>query len=255
MIVFVAGMSRAGSMWTYNVVRAIYETRNLLVLPKEIPADEGNLITNALNSEVMENEVYCIKTHLPLKSPLPTRHEVKIICNIRDVRDAALSFMRFTHSDFEGGLNTMTLMMNITDHYLTKFRNNLLSIRYEDLTNNPQNVLEKVAAFLNIGLSKGEKIEILRKFSKASIQKQLSSMKKIKLDAQGQVENKEQQSRFETVKNLDGTYRVYDKTTAFQSDHITSTKSGEWKTQFGQNQIDRIDNMTKDWLLRYGYKV
>ena len=255
MIVFVAGMSRAGSMWTYNVIRAIYETKGLLVLPKEIPADEGNLITNALNSEVKENEVYCIKTHLPLKSPLPTQHDVKIICNIRDVRDAALSFMRFTHSDFEGGIKTMVLMMNITDHYLSKFKTNLLSISYEDLTNNPQNVLENIAAFLKIDLSKGEKTEILRRFSKANIQKKISGMKKIKLDTQGQVENDEQKSKFETVKNLDGTYRVYDKTTAFQSDHITSTKDGEWKTHFGNNQIDRINSITKDWLLRYGYKV
>lgn len=255
MIVFVAGMSRAGSMWTYNVVRAIYETRNFQVLPKEIPADEGRLITSTLNSEVTENGVHCIKTHLPLKSPLPTRHEVKIICNIRDVRDAALSFMRFAHSDFESGLKTLVLMMNITDHYLAKFKNNLLSIRYEDLTNNPQSVLENVAAFLNMDLSKGEKTEILRRFSKANIQKHLGTMKKIKLDAQGQVENEEHKSRFETVRNLDGTYRVYDKTTAFQSDHITSTKSGEWRTHFRQDQVDKIDSLTRDWLLRYGYKI
>ena len=149
----------------------------------------------------------------------------------------------------------MVLMMNITDHYLTKFRNNLLSIRYEDITTNPQSALENVADFLNINLSKGEKAEILRKFSKANIQKKLSGMKKIKLDTKGQVESDEHKSRFETVKNLDGTYRVYDKTTAFQSDHITSTKDGEWKTHFAQDQLDRINSITKDWLLRYGYKI
>jgi Sulfotransferase domain len=255
MIVFVAGMSRAGSMWTYNVVRSIYETKGFRVLPKEIPADEGPLITKTLGSEINDNEVYCIKTHVPLKSPLPTKHEVKIISNIRDVRDGALSFMRFTHADMEGGIKTMMRMMYITDHYLTKFKNDLLSIRYEDLTDNPQRVLENVAAFLKIDLSKGEKAEILRKFSKANIQKQLNTMKKIKLDALGQIESDEKKSKFETVKNLDGTYRVYDKTTAFQSDHITSTRDGEWKTHFGKDQIERINGITKDWLLKHGYKV
>jgi hypothetical protein len=253
MIVFVAGMSRAGSMWTYNVVRAIYETKGFRVLPKEIPADEGPLITKTLSSGINDNEVYCIKTHVPLKSPLPTQHEVKIISNIRDVRDAALSFMRFTHADLEGGIKTMMRMMFITDHYLTKFKNDLLCIRYEDLTNNPQIVLENVASFLKIDLSKREETEILRKFSKANIQKQLNTMKKIKLDALGRVESDEQKSKFETVKNLDGTYRVYDKTTAFQSDHITSTKAGEWKTHFGKDQIERINGITKDWLLKHGY--
>lgn len=255
MIVFVAGMSRAGSMWTYNVVRTMYETRGFTVLPKEIPADEGPLITKTLNSEINEKEVYCIKTHVPLKSPLPTQHEVKVICNIRDVRDAALSFMRFTRADLEGGIETMKRMMFITDHYLTKFKNNLLCIRYEDLTDNPQLVLENIAAFLQVDLSKGEKNEILRRFSKANIQKQLNSMKKIKLDAQGQIESDEKKSKFETVKNLDGTYRVYDKTTAFQSDHITSTKAGEWKTHFGKDQVERINGITRDWLLKHGYKA
>jgi hypothetical protein len=259
MIVFVAGMPRAGSMWTYNVVRAIYETKGFLVLPKTIPTDERKLFTDALNCEVKENEVYCIKTHFRLKSPLPTKHAAKIICNVRDVRDACLSFMRFMHADykadFEAGITTMVGMMNITDYYLHTFGDDVLGVRFEDLNNNPQSVVENIGAFLKIELSKGEKKEILREFSKPNIQKKLREMKKIKLDKHGQVEGDEQKSKFETVKNRDGTYRVYEKTTAFQSNHITATRDGEWKTYFGKNQIDRINNITKEWLLRHGYKV
>lgn len=259
MIVFVAGMPRAGSMWTYNVVRAIFEAKGFQVLPETIPADESVLITEALNSTVNENEVYFIKTHLRLKSPLPTKHDIKFICNVRDIRDASISFMKFMRADIgrdaENGIKAMMNMMSITDYYLTTFGNNVLGVRFEDISNNPQIVLENIAEFFKIELSKGEKTEILKDFSKANIQKKLSAMKKIKLNALGQVENEEQQSKFNTIKNFDGTYRVYDKTTAFQSGHITSTTEGEWKTHFSENQIGRINSITREWLLKYGYKI
>ncbi len=137
MIVFVAGMPRAGSMWTYNVVREIYKTRGWLVLPKEIPKTQHALIKSALVSELKEHEIYCIKTHLPLKSPLPTKHDVRIISNIRDVRDACLSFMRFMHADYERGVQAMLDMMRITDYYQAEYGNELLSVRFEDLTRSP----------------------------------------------------------------------------------------------------------------------
>jgi hypothetical protein len=255
MIIFVAGMPRAGSMWTYNVVRAIFETKNILVLPEIIPEDEKNLIKSALSSEQKENEVYCIKTHLVLMSPFATKHEVKIISNIRDVRDACLSYMRFMHVDFEVGVQAMVRMMRTTDYYLTTFGDNLLCVRFEDITNNPLNALEKICVFLKIDLSNGEKKEILRKFSKPNIQKKLRDMSKIKIDKNGQIEGVEEKLKFSSVRNLDGTYRVFEKNTAFQSNHITSTKDGEWKKQFDKSRVDQLNKLSKEWLFKYGYKV
>jgi hypothetical protein len=255
MIVFVAGMPRAGSMWTYNVVREILETKDFLVLPRTIPENEEDLIGSALRSAEKENEVYCIKTHLALKSPLPTQHDVKIICNIRDVRDACLSYMRFIHADFETGIQAMASWMKKTDYYLAAFEDNLLSVRFEDLTNNPQRVIDNLASFLNMDLSKGEKIEILKKYSKPNIQKKLRELSKVKFDVNGQVEGVEQQLKFASVRNLDGTYRVFEKTTSFQSNHITSTKDGEWKAQFDKYQTEQLIDLSRAWLVKYGYKI
>lgn len=255
MIIFVAGMPRAGSMWTFNVVRAMYEAKGFLVLPETIPPDESDLIKNALHSAVKENEVYCIKTHKQLNNSLPTQHEVKIICNIRDVRDACLSYMRFMHANFEAGIGAMNIMMRTSDYYLSTFRDNLLSVRFEGLTNNPLNVVEDISNFLKIDLSKGEKNKILKEFSKPNIQKKLSAMKKIKLDANGKVKDDELKEKFVSVENLDGTRRLYEKATAFQSDHITSTRDGEWKSLLDKNKAELLNNLTKEWLLKYGYKI
>jgi len=254
MIVFVAGMYRSGSTWTYNVVRAIHEAKSYSVLPKLIPVDEKILINNALLSMQKENEVYCIKTHFALKNPLPTRHSVKIICNIRDVRDACLSFVRFMHADFEVGVNAMKNMMDNSDHYLSTFKDNLLVVRFEDLTNTPLTVIERTCDFLGIDLSVSEKQTILAKHDKSNIQNEIGKLSNIKVDDKGHVIGEENNSRFNTVKNSDGTYRVYDVATAFQSNHITSNKDGEWRTYFDKNQIDRINDLSKEWLLKHGYE-
>jgi hypothetical protein len=254
MIVFVAGMPRAGSMWTYNVVRAIYETRGWSVLPREIPISEQALIRQALKSEQKENEVYCIKTHWPLKSPLRTKHDVRIICNLRDVRDACLSYMRFMHEDFDAGVSAMGEMMKITDYYLTRFGDGLLSVRYEDLTNTPLNVLENISGFLKVDLSENEKSAILKKFDKSNIQKKLQELPKIESDARVPVDA-ENGSRFDSVMNRDGTYRTYEKATGFQSNHITSSSDGEWKTYFDKGKAERLIELSREWLLRYGYQI
>ena len=254
MIVFVAGMPRAGSMWTFNVVRSIFETKGWSVLPKEIPINEHALIKEALLSEQKENVVYCIKTHLPLKSPLPTKHEVRVINNIRDVRDACLSFMRFMHADYDAGLHAMMSMMKISDYYLTQFGKDMLSVRYEDLSKTPLEVLESICGFLKFDLSENEKSEILHKFDKSNIRKKLQEMPKVQPDAPALIDP-EQSSKFQPLKNRDGTYRTYEKATGFQSNHITSSGDGEWKTYFDKSKTDKLIELSRDWLLKYGYEV
>lgn len=255
MIVFVAGMSRAGSMWTYNVVRAIYETGSYSVLPKVIPIDEKILINNALLSMEKEKEVYCIKTHLALSNPLPTKHRVIFICNIRDVRDACLSFMRFMHADFDAGITAMKSMMVKSDYYLNTFKDNLIEVRFEDLTNSPLAVLDRISVFLGIDLTANEKQAIIAKYDKSNIKKELSRLSEIKVDDKGRVIGEGNSSRFDTVRNFDGTYRVYDTTTAFQSNHITSSKDGEWRTYFDKNQLEQINALSKEWLSKHGYEI
>lgn len=254
MIVFVAGMPRAGSMWTYNVVRSVFETKGWLVLPGEVPIIEHALIKEALLSEQKENVVYCIKTHLPLKSPLPTKHEVRVINNIRDVRDACLSFMRFMHADYDAGVHAMKSMMKISDYYLAQFGNDMLSVRYEDLTKTSLNVLENICGFLKIDLSENEKTEILKKFDRSNIRKKLQEMPNVEPEAPA-LADPEHSSKFQSVKNRDGTYRTYEKATGFQSNHITSSGDGEWKTYFDKSKADKLIELSSDWLLRYGYEV
>jgi len=255
MIVLVAGMPRAGSMWTYNVIRAIFEARGWSVLPKEVPVDEGSMIRNAFFSHEKYKEVYCIKTHLLLKKPLPPNHKLKIICNIRDVRDACLSYIRFTHANFDAGLVAMTEMMNSTDYYLSAFSNQLLSVRFEDVLNDPGNVLRNVSTFLKIKLSDRDRLQILERFDKSNIKNKLRDLPKVMLDSNSQITDEDQRALFQAVKNNDGTFRTLDKATGFQSNHITSTTDGEWRTSFSSEQNEKLLGLSREWLLKYGYEI
>lgn len=64
-----------------------------------------------------------------------------------------------------------------------------------------------------------------------------------------------QQSIFDFVRKFDGTRRVYDKTTAFHSNHITSSGDGDWRTHFDEHEAAQINNLSGAWLEKYGHEV
>jgi len=254
-IVFIAGMPRAGSMWTYNVVRELYKINKITVIPEQIPKDESALITEAVQSTVVDGEVYCIKTHFKLPDPLPTQHNVKIICNIRDVRDACLSYKRFMRVDFETCINVMREMMAATDYYLNAFTGNRFMVRFEELGDEHLDAIGKIAAFLGLPVSKKQTADIWAAYKKSSVKKNLDKLSEIKVDKDGRIKGTKYQKNYDTVRNRDGTYRIFDKTTSFQTNHITSAKDGEWKTHFNNEQIEQIISLSEDWLKKYGYTV
>jgi hypothetical protein len=242
-------------MWTYNVVRELFKSSNYTVKPRQIPTTQHELVREALTSSVVENEVYCIKTHLHVKNPLPTQHAVKIICNVRDVRDACLSWMRFMRADFSRSLKAMIGMMKTTDYFHSTFKQDLLSIRYEDMNTNPADTINRICDYLELVVAEGQRQRIENQFSKASMKHFVKTLSKIKIDRNGNVENPLDREQFEVVENYDGTFRVFDKMTAFQSDHITSQKDGEWRACLTEEQIAQLNDVAKNWLMKYNYGI
>jgi len=242
-------------MWTYNVVRALYKSNNVTVIPEKIPKDESTLITEALQNRAVDGEVYCIKTHFRLPNPLPTQHEVKVICNVRDVRDACLSYKRFMHVDFETCLNVMNEMMIATDYYMQAFSDNRLMVRFEELGDEQLDVIGKISAFLGLSVSEKQKSGIWAAYKKSSVKKRLDEFSDIKVDEEGRIKGAKHQEKYDAVRNRDGTFRIFDKTTSFQTNHITSEKDGEWKTDFSSEQIELINRLSREWLQRYDYEI
>ncbi len=180
---------------------------------------------------------------------------MKIICNLRDVRDACLSYLRFTRASFETGLDSMISMMNITDYYLSEFKGQIIDVRFEDVLDNPADVLNRLSTFLSLEVSESESQEILRQFDKANIQKKLDEMSQTNADGKSPAAGAGQKSKYQTVQSFDGSSRAFDTTTGFQSNHITSKAEGEWRTYFNDEQKEKLNDLSRQWLLRYGYEV
>jgi hypothetical protein len=253
-IVFVAGMPRAGSMWTYNIVRELYKYKNLIVLPDQIPTTEPALIKEALSSHDLINQVYCIKTHSKLPNPLPTHHQVKIICNYRDVRDAGLSFMRFIHGDYDIAINAMMGMMQLTNYFINTFDNNLFLIRFDRINTEPVKTIDEICDFLELDVPHDAILKIEKKFNKDAVKKHIDKLSGVNIQ-QGEILDEKQQHKYDAVGNLDGTYIVFDKETSFQSNHITSKEDGEWREYFTEQQREQINVRCSKWLLKYGFEI
>lgn len=254
MIILIAGMPRSGSMWSYNVTRAIVEENNKNILPKGIIIDQKKAIDDALQSNVNPSEVYVIKTHYILSDQVQTNHDLKVICNYRDVRDALLSYMRFTHSDFQKSFESMQSMMYTTDYYFEKFSSRLLKINYNEMMKDPIKIVGNMSKFLGMPASETCKARIVEKYSKNNVKKLIKELEKVNVDGHGNIVNGSYRGKYLASPNSDGTFRILDPETNFQTNHITSSQDGEWKNVFTDEQKNAVQKIADDWLKRHNFK-
>ena len=247
MIVFVAGMPRSGSMWTYNVTRELLLAADKTVLPRDIPSDERALIHEAFLSVPRDNVSYCIKTHGTIDPDFPN---LRIVCNYRDVRESMLSFMRFTHCDFEKGLKAAESMMALTDYYFERDSDHIMRLRYDRIGHEPEKVIEEIRGFLDLHVPVEEIVEIAERYSKNNIEKLIHSFDSI--ETQSHTLHPEVQPDFELIPNSDGTFRLYHKKTAYQSNHITES-GDKWRTELTEEQKKRLMQLASRWLTKYHF--
>lgn len=245
-----AGMPRAGSMWTYNVVRRLIVLAGKEPWPGKVPTDERSVVDDALSRPVSDGRVYCVKTHYAID---PDRPNIKIICNIRDIRDATLSFMRFMKCPFDMALESARESMKITDHYLRPASLSVLPVDYDDVVGAPSSVVVRIAGFIGVEASDAEVEDIVTQLSRERIQSRLEKLGSVELSESGDTQSRAVADDYASIRNVDGSYRVFDSETGFQSNHITSSRVGEWREAFSAKQQRTLNNLLGDWLRRYGF--
>lgn len=251
--VFIAGMPRCGSMWTYNITRSLITASGHTLIPETALVDETELLEELSSYTPPNVDFCCIKTHHAI-TPLDD-DRVKIICNYRDVRDAVLSFKRFTHCTDEEAIEAAKGMMQITDHYCNlKNQDSILKLRYENLINEPYAIAKSINQFLGLRVSEKDIQKIIQEFSRKRVEKKLNFFKISKFQALMKYLDK-RSSFYELVENYDGSYRLFHKLTGFQSNHITDTKTGEWQEVFSPEKQKVLINLTSNWLDSYGYSI
>lgn len=251
-VVWVAGMPRSGSMWTFNVVRELVRHAGFRVLPEEIQLSDQDSAAYA-NREIPANRdpgaIFILKMHAFLHS-LPSNNLV--ITNMRDIRDALMSFMRFMHVDFDQALGAYKGNMRLADHYLAFPEAQRMILRYEELTASPAETVARIAARMGIDIDDSAADEIAATFSKEKV-KALTESK----DRQYQRTSEGAQLPAGEIllRRGDGTPATIDRKTGFQSNHVSDYQDGTWRQSLSEDQIGALENTFSDWLVRNGYAV
>jgi hypothetical protein len=249
-IIFIAGMPRSGSMWTYNVCRSLITAAGKTPWPDEVPLDESPAIQHALYHPPAPDQVYCIKTHFQIPVGKP---QMRIICNYRDIRDATLSYMRFMKCSFEQALAVALGSMQLTDHYLLSQDPNILPIRYDEMLNQPQQIISTLASFLTLPVESTEIEDIAQSLSRETVARQLEKLKTGKQNLESTTTDPVASGKISSVPNMDGSFRLHDSSTGFQTNHISSNRDGEWRDVFSDEEQEKLMAVASDWLRRYNF--
>ncbi len=238
--IFISSMPRSGSMWTYNVVRELVRSVGLRPLPENVPTDTKPFVQEAYIRPVADDQVYCVKTHYPLN---PDFADTLVIVTYRDVRDCVMSYMRFMHVDFERMPARAKAWMDMTDGYLERGLDNILPVRYDELVENSRETIRRIDDFIGTGVDDDEVERIARLFSRERVKEKINSLSGVN----------ENEQTVASVMNSDGSYRSFDRSTGFQSNHITSMGDGEWRTGLTEEQQGELMELAGEWLEKHGF--
>ena len=237
-VIFISSMPRCGSMWAYNVTRALLLSSGLIPLPESIPPLDNQLLREVATIEAGEGRLWCVKTHRKIR---PHADNIRVICPYRDVRDSLISYMNFRQSTFDQAMEALVEMMQITDWYLQDKQDNVHAVRYCDITERPVETVAAINKFLRLSVSAERIMGIVEGLSKEKVARHISKFEKDSMSA-----DSKNRKTVVSVRNLDGNYRLYDTETGFQSGHIGSLRDGSWRTELTLEQCERL-------VERYGF--
>ena len=240
--IIVASTPRTGSMWTFNIIREIINELNYIVIPKLVPQNDSEMCKLHLKhlNEKDKNTICIIKIHSLLKKIYYEKS--KVIFNLRDPRDALVSFLRFMK--FSYNLNEKIEYISDSIKKTEYIRNNIkkddyLEIFYNNIIFRPEDTVNQICNFLNLEIQFEQINKIVEKYSKKNV---IKSIKKKEEMVTNKIKKNEKLDKKEIVFINKSNYRIFDEDTGFQSGHVSSYKEGEWKnilTNIEQNEIKK----------------
>lgn len=242
-IVMVAGMPRTGSMWTYNVARRLIRLAGFTPWPVHIPPDPIPVFRIAVRNGVAASDRICIKVHAQYEGALPG---LKILCNLRDARDALVSYMRFTRCSFDEAIPAFSESLALVDYYLSAARFEVLDVRYEHILQQPETAVARIAAFIGYPVSPEQAALISADYARDKVRSYVNALGSAAAGGAGA-------APICTQRNADGSLRLYDEGTGFQSGHVSDSVGGEWRTVLLPEQQARLAALGGGWLVRHGY--
>lgn len=213
MIVFVAGMPRSGSTFTFNIVRGLLEPRGRL---HQTPVESVLAAVSGAGSA--EHVIFKGHAADEVTVKLAKLGAIKVICSVRKPEDAIASWMEtfgFSVEESIAAMDRWILMYQELNDYA-------LSLRFETIDATPFGAARAIAQHVCPDSTAEEAEAICRAFTKECVQ-QLSLRV---TDRKGEIE--------------DLGFSYYDKGTYFHRRHVTSLNERKAGTRIGSGDIALI---------------
>ena len=252
-VIWVSTVVRTGSMWLFNITREILNLRKFNVLPEKIPKfDEDHFEIFHQKSLQDQNHLnkYVFKVHQILKQEIP---HSKILTTIRDPRDICVSCMKFMKKNFQQSLDISKNIITYYNTYEKYSKEKLKFIKYEkSIEKDTVKTIEDISEFIECKISFNEARKISEKFSKDNVT-QLIKINDEKL--KNKIKEKKEINRdTEIVYFSKDNYRAYDANTGFQTNHISSSSSQEWKKILTKEEIKILNSEFETFLIKNNYE-
>jgi hypothetical protein len=238
--VWVASVPRTGSMWTFNVARDLVRLTRQLALPELVPHDDAEMEKIGRAGIAADDGVYVLKVHTRIAADLP--HSLYLVTH-RSIRDSLVSFMRFTHADFEAGLRFVAGAIRLEQHFSNFPAERSLQIGYRDIVETPEVVVTAIAGRLAIAIEAGQAADIAARYAKDKVQARLVERERALREQIGAGEPVDVR---DFVPMADRSLRAFDTTTGFQSGHVSSYREGDWQAILTDVQKAAVDNLIAD---------
>ncbi|HVW91359.1 MAG TPA: sulfotransferase [Devosia sp.] len=244
--IWVATVPRTGSMWTYNVVRELVRSTGRTPLPEIVPqSDEDNEAIGRAGIAAGDG-LYVVKLHARIPQDLP--HSFFVVTH-RDLRDAMISFMRFTKGDFHAGLRFVAGAMRMERHFSGFPDDRRLDIQYPDIVDRPAEVVAAIAGRLGIEASATTVAAILEGFSKEKVQERIAAREKALSE---RIAARQPVDRRDFVPMSETQIRAFDTATGFQSGHVSAYREGDWRKILSPAQQAEVEALMAEIRAREG---
>ena len=270
--IIIASPPRTGTVWTLNILKEIFLSQKINVVPERILRSEKESLQYHFNNigSIKNDSISIIKIEETFLKEDDVK-KTKLILNFRDPRDISISFGRFMNMEnftVDTMLRLIKSYIKWIEYYRKKFSGKqLLEINFLQISNQPLKVIKQIESFLNLKISEDIAIQIIAKFSKNNVLKIIKKKEKYIKEALGKEHAKRQSSGKITTISLQqlisesstineddlvinkNNIRVFDNNTGFQTGHVSSSnyQEGDWKNLFTKSEVNVINDSFKEW--------
>ena len=252
---WISTVSGTGTTWTFNIVKEIFKSSNLNVVPEKLYQYHKKYLRiykdNALKDNDSRNH-YVLPCHAILALPL-IKSRCKVITNVRNPYDTCASRYEFMKCSLGEAIHNAAHVLMLNQHYSSLGPEKLFVLPFEDIDERPENLIERISKFLGMQIDKAAIGAIAKKYSRENIVKMISKNDEVLYDKmlKGQEISDDEIVENEAHKNGIGSH---DLITGYQSRQISNRKSGEWRRAFSVDQIPEIVECLDEFATSLGYK-